>query len=153
MLPYDLATQEFRVHYAGFFDPGFGYGVGGEIPATRAVLEVRANEMPILLEDDQFVGRLNYYKMASIPDKVYGGSIGSSYQQQGLALAKQFKREQYASGSSRRNGLPENERTSSHVQGSGAPAAEHNEDDDDEGLLSLTFPESSAEQWINAKQG
>jgi dCTP deaminase len=96
MLPYDLSTQEFRVHYAGFFDPGFGYGASGEVPGTRAVLEVRANEMPILLEDDQFVGRLNYFYMAAKPDKVYGGSIGSNYQQQGLALSKQFKREQFA---------------------------------------------------------
>lgn len=98
MLPYDLATQEFRVHYAGFFDPGFGYGVNGEIPGTKAVLEVRASQMPILLEDDQFVGRLNYFRMASVPDKVYGGEIGSSYQRQGLTLAKQFQRgEQYVS--------------------------------------------------------
>jgi len=96
MLPYDLSTQEFRVHYAGFFDPGFGYGENGEVPGTRAVLEVRANELPILLEDDQFVGRLNYFYMAAKPDKVYGGSIGSNYQLQGLALSKQFKREQFA---------------------------------------------------------
>ena len=102
MLPYDLATQEFRVHYAGFFDPGFGYGRDGEIPGTRAVLEVRANEMPILLEDDQFVGRLNYYSMSAKPSKVYGGTIGSNYQQQGLALAKQFRRDQqYQSGPGR----------------------------------------------------
>ena len=101
MLPYDVSTQEFRVHYAGFFDPGFGYGQNGEIPGTRAVLEVRANEMPILLEDDQFVGRLNYYHMAAKPEKVYGGSIGSNYQQQGLALSKQFKRDQFASGAVR----------------------------------------------------
>ena len=94
MLPYDLSTQEFRVHYAGFFDPGFGFGRDGEIPGTRAVLEVRANEMPILLEDDQFVGRLNYFTMSAKPTKVYGGAIGSNYQQQGLALAKQFKRAQ-----------------------------------------------------------
>lgn len=99
MLPYDLATQEFRVHYAGFFDPGFGYGVRGEIPGTRAVLEVRASQMPILLEDDQFVGRLNYYKMSATPEKVYGGPIGSSYQQQGLALSKQFKRDQQSPSS------------------------------------------------------
>jgi len=59
---------------------------------------VRANEMPILLEDDQFVGRLNYFYMAAKPDKVYGGTIGSNYQQQGLALSKQFKRAQFASG-------------------------------------------------------
>ena len=93
LLPYDLASQEFRVHYAGFFDPGFGFGVQGEIPGTRAVLEVRASQMPILLEDGQFVGRLNYYSMAATPDIVYGGLIGSSYQQQGLALSKQFKRD------------------------------------------------------------
>ena len=92
MMPYDPAMGEFRVHYAGFFDPGFGYGTQGEIQGTRAVLEDRAHEIPILLEDDQLVGRLNYYKMAGIPDKIYGLTIGSSYQQQGLALSKQFKR-------------------------------------------------------------
>lgn len=104
MLPYDLSTQEFRVHYAGFFDPGFGYGENGEIPGTRAVLEVRANEMPILLEDDQFVGRLNYYYMSAKPDKVYGGSIGSNYQRQGLTLSKQFKGDQFARGVAVRSG-------------------------------------------------
>ena len=93
LLPYDTATGEFRVHYAGFLDPGFGFGLNGEIPGTKVVLEVRASEMPVLLEDDQFVGRLHYYKMATIPDKVYGVSIGSSYQQQGLALSKQFKQD------------------------------------------------------------
>jgi dCTP deaminase len=92
MVPYDPAMGEFRVHYAGFFDPGFGYGTQGEIAGTRAVLEVRAYEMPILLEHDQLVGRLLYYKMAGTPERVYGAGIGSSYQQQGLALAKQFKR-------------------------------------------------------------
>ena len=84
---------EFRVHYAGFFDPGFGYGTNGEIPGTKAVLEVRAYEVPIVLEDDHLVGRLHYYRMSAIPSRVYGSSIGSSYQQQGLALSKQFKRQ------------------------------------------------------------
>jgi dCTP deaminase len=88
---YDPSLGEFSVHYAGFFDPGFGYGAGGEIKGTRAVLEVRAHEVPILLEDEQTVGRLNYYKMSNLPEKVYGQAIGSSYQQQGLALSKQFK--------------------------------------------------------------
>jgi len=92
MFPYDPTMGEFRVHYAGFFDPGFGYGQKGEIDGTRAVLEVRAHEIPVLLEDDQLVGKLAYYDMSSEPDKVYGVSIGSSYQQQGLALSKQFKR-------------------------------------------------------------
>jgi dCTP deaminase len=92
MIAHDPNMGEFRVHYAGFFDPGFGYGANGEILGTKAVLEVRAYEVPILLEDDNLVGSLNYYRMAAPPDRVYGSSIGSSYQQQGLALSKQFKR-------------------------------------------------------------
>ncbi len=87
MVPFDPSIGEFRIHYAGFFDPGFGHGVNG----TKAVLEVRAHEVPILLEDRQLVGKLIYHKMAKNPDKIYGPSIGSSYQQQGLALSKQFK--------------------------------------------------------------
>jgi dCTP deaminase len=93
MVAHDPSMGEFRVHYAGFFDPGFGYGASGEIPGTKAVLEVRAYEVPIVLEDDHLVGRLHYYRMAAVPDRVYGASIGSSYQQQGLALSKQFKRQ------------------------------------------------------------
>jgi len=90
MEPYDPTIGEFTVHYAGFFDPGFGHGVSGEIKGTKAVLEVRAHEVPILLEDGQTIGRLVYHKMADVPDKLYGQAIGSSYQQQGLALSKQF---------------------------------------------------------------
>ena len=92
MIAHDPNMGEFRVHYAGFFDPGFGFGNNGEILGTKAVLEVRAYEVPILLEDDHLVGRLNYYRMAAAPGRVYGLSIGSSYQQQGLALSKQFRR-------------------------------------------------------------
>lgn len=92
MESYDPSIGEFTVHYAGFFDPGFGYGASGEIKGTNAVLEVRAHEVPILLEDEREVGRLKYYEMADRPEKVYGVNIGSSYQQQGLALSKQFKR-------------------------------------------------------------
>jgi len=92
MIAHDPNMGEFRVHYAGFFDPGFGYGTNGEILGTKAVLEVRAYEVPILLEDDHLVGRVNFYRMAGVPNRVYGPSIGSSYQQQGLALSKQFKR-------------------------------------------------------------
>lgn len=95
MVPFDPSIGEFRIHYAGFFDPGFGHGLTSP-QGTKAVLEVRAHEVPILLEDRQLVGKLKYYKMAKAPDKVYGPSIGSSYQQQGLALSKQFKREQVA---------------------------------------------------------
>jgi dCTP deaminase len=91
MVPFDPALGEFRIHYAGFFDPGFGHGVSG-IKGTKAVLEVRAHEVPFLLEDRQLVGKLIYHKMAKEPDKIYGPSIGSSYQQQGLQLSKQFRK-------------------------------------------------------------
>jgi len=91
MESYDPSIGEFTVHYAGFFDPGFGYGESGEIKGTNAVLEVRAHEVPILLEDSRDVGRLIYHKMSDRPEKVYGSGIGSSYQKQHLALSKQFK--------------------------------------------------------------
>jgi dCTP deaminase len=149
MLPYDLSTQEFRVHYAGFFDPGFGYGVSGEIAGTKAVLEVRTSELPILLEDDQFVGRLNYFRMAGIPDKIYGGPIGSSYQQQGLALAKQFRREeQYISSEVPRgsNGSVV-ERAQFH---SVLSDAQHEEDDEADARTLLHA--DPAEEWISARK-
>ena len=92
MVPFDPSDGEFRIHYAGFFDPGFGYG-SSEIKGTRAVLEVRAHEVPFLLEHGQLVGRLNYMPLLSRPDKIYGVQIGSSYQQQALALSKQFRRQ------------------------------------------------------------
>ncbi len=92
MESYDPSIGEFTVHYAGFFDPGFGFGESGEIKGTSAVLEVRAHEVPILLEDSREIGRLIYHKMADRPDKIYGSGIGSSYQQQRLALSKQFKK-------------------------------------------------------------
>lgn len=94
MVPYDPSIGEFRAHYAGFFDPGFGFSENG-LKGTKAVLEVRAHEVPIILEDRQLVGRLVYHKMAEQPDTVYGASIGSSYQGQGLSLSKQFKRSSY----------------------------------------------------------
>lgn len=105
MVAHDPSMGEFRVHYAGFFDPGFGYGTSGEIQGTKAVLEVRAYEVPILLEDDHLVGRLHYYPMAAVPERVYGSSIGSSYQQQGLALSKQFKRPGPQSGAALKTAL------------------------------------------------
>jgi len=91
MVPFDPADGEFRIHYAGFFDPGFGYGAS-DIKGTCAVLEVRAHEVPFLIEHGQLVGRLNYMPLLSRPDKIYGLTIGSSYQQQSLTLSKQFRR-------------------------------------------------------------
>ena len=90
MVAYDTLYGEFRVHYAGFFDPGFGFAESGGAGA-RAVLEIRSHEVPFMLEHGQVVGRLIYERLTDIPDKVYGRDIGSSYQRQGLALAKQFK--------------------------------------------------------------
>ncbi len=91
MVPFDPSDGEFRIHYAGFFDPGFGYG-SSDIKGTRAVLEVRAHEVPFLIEHGQLVGRLNYMPLLSKPEKIYGTNIGSSYQHQALTLSKQFRR-------------------------------------------------------------
>ncbi len=91
MVAYDTLVGEFRVHYAGFFDPGFGYSETGDA-ASRAVLEVRSHEVPFMIEDGQVVGRLLYERLTGVPDKIYGAKIGSNYQRQGLALGKQFKR-------------------------------------------------------------
>ncbi len=90
MVAYDTLVGEFRVHYAGFFDPAFGYG-GSPGERTRAVLEVRSHDVPFMLEDGQTVGRLIYEPMTATPDKLYGHGIGSSYQRQGLQLSKQFR--------------------------------------------------------------
>ena len=91
MIPYDPLVGEFRVHYAGFFDPGFGYREGG-VNGTRAVLEVRSHEVPFIIEDGQVIGRLSYERLTDIPERLYGGDIGSSYQEQGLKLSKHFAR-------------------------------------------------------------
>lgn len=91
MVPYDTSVGEFRVHYAGFFDPGFGFGGASEIQGTRAVLEVRSHDVPFLLEHGQVVGRFVYEKLTETPDRIYGRDIGSNYQRQTLKLAKQFK--------------------------------------------------------------
>ncbi|MBS0247671.1 MAG: 2'-deoxycytidine 5'-triphosphate deaminase [Proteobacteria bacterium] len=90
MVPFDPLVGEFRVHYAGFFDPGFGYaGAGGT--GSRAVLEVRSREVPFILEHGQIVGRLVYEKMLGLPKTLYGQGIGSNYQAQSLKLSKHFK--------------------------------------------------------------
>ncbi|MGE5270894.1 MAG: 2'-deoxycytidine 5'-triphosphate deaminase [Thiohalocapsa sp.] len=91
MIPYDALVGEFRVHYAGFFDPGFG-SAETEGTGSRAVLEVRTHEVPFLVEHGQIVGRLIYEPLIARPDRLYGGAIGSSYQRQGLALSKHFKK-------------------------------------------------------------
>jgi len=90
MVPFNPLVGEFRVHYAGFFDPGFGHAAGGG-EGARAVLEVRSHEVPFILEDGQIIGRLVYEPLTEAPEFVYGQGIGSSYQRQGLKLSKHFK--------------------------------------------------------------
>lgn len=90
MVPFDPLVGEFRVHYAGFFDPGFGHtGAGGK--GSRAVLEVRSREVPFIVEHGQTVGRLVYERMTERPETLYGEGIGSNYQGQALKLSKHFK--------------------------------------------------------------
>jgi dCTP deaminase len=90
MVPIDPTMGEFRVHYAGFFDPGFGHAPAGGA-GSKAVLEVRSHEVPFILEDGQIIGRLVYEHLTDPPDQLYGQGIGSHYQAQGLKLSKHFK--------------------------------------------------------------
>lgn len=90
MAPYLAMVGEFRVHYAGFFDPGFGHAAAGGA-GSRGVLEVRCHEAPFVLEHGQVVGRLVYERMTEIPDQLYGAGIASNYQGQGLKLSKHFR--------------------------------------------------------------
>ena len=90
MVAYDTLVGEFRVHYAGFFDPGFGHpDAGGE--GSRAVLEVRSFGVPFVIEHGQVVGRLEYEPLTAAPARLYGSNASSSYQRQGIALSKHFK--------------------------------------------------------------
>ena len=89
MVPYYTRSGEYRVHYAGFFDPGFGWH--GRAGGSRAVLEVRSHEVAFMLEHGQTVAWMRYERMAGHPDRIYGAGIKSNYQNQGLALAKHFR--------------------------------------------------------------
>ncbi len=86
MIPYDTGIGDFRAHYAGFFDPGFGLSNG-----SYAVLEVKTNEVPFLLDDGQTIARIKYEKLNKNSNVVYGKDIKSNYQNQGLKLSKHFK--------------------------------------------------------------
>lgn len=90
MVPYNPLVGEFRVHYAGFMDPGFGHaGAGGR--GARIVLEVRSHDVPFILEDGQIIGRLIFEPLTGRPATMYGQGIGSHYQAQGLKLSKHFR--------------------------------------------------------------
>jgi dCTP deaminase len=89
MVPFNPLVGEFRVHYAGFMDPGFGHApAGGE--GSRVVLEVRSHKVPFILEDGQIIGRLIYERLSEPPHVLYGSDLGSNYQAQGLKLSKHF---------------------------------------------------------------
>ncbi|HZY51528.1 MAG TPA: 2'-deoxycytidine 5'-triphosphate deaminase [Devosia sp.] len=90
MVPFDPLVGEFRVHYAGFFDPGFGHSEAGG-SGSRAVLEVRSREVPFLLGHGQTIGRLVYERLSEAPDRLYGSGVGSNYQAQTLKLSKHFR--------------------------------------------------------------
>jgi len=90
MVPFNPLVGEFRVHYAGFFDPGFGHAAAGGT-GSRAVLEVRSHKVPFILEDGQTIGRLVYERLTEVPEMLYGRDLGSNYQAQGLKLSKHFK--------------------------------------------------------------
>ncbi len=90
MVPFNPLVGEFRVHYAGFFDPGFGYEPG-KPPAARGVLEVRSREVPFILEHGQIIGRLVFERLTDPPPEGYGEGLGSNYQGQGLKLSKHFR--------------------------------------------------------------
>jgi dCTP deaminase len=90
MVPFNPLVGEFRVHYAGFMDPGFGHAAAGG-HGSRVVLEVRSHKVPFILEHGQIIGRLIYERMTALPDVVYGRELKSNYQGQGLKLSKHFK--------------------------------------------------------------
>jgi len=90
MVPFDPLVGEFRVHYAGFFDPGFGFA-SGQGPSARAVLEVRSREVPFILEHGQTIGRLVFERLTDPPPEAYGSGLGSNYQGQDLKLSKHFR--------------------------------------------------------------
>ncbi|MBX9684512.1 MAG: 2'-deoxycytidine 5'-triphosphate deaminase [Hyphomicrobium sp.] len=90
MVPFNPLVGEFRVHYAGFMDPGFGHDATGG-SGSRVVLEVRSHKVPFILEHGQIIGRLIYERMTEKPDLIYGRDLKSNYQGQGLKLSKHFK--------------------------------------------------------------
>jgi dCTP deaminase len=92
MTAYDPTSGELRTHYAGFFDPGFGYDPAGELRGSTAALEVRAHDVPFMVEHGQWVCKLTFERMLEPPTQLYGQGIGSNYQRQTETLGKHFRR-------------------------------------------------------------
>jgi dCTP deaminase len=93
MTAYDPTSGELRTHYAGFFDPGFGHSETAPAKGTRAALEVRAHDVPFMVEDGQKVCKLAFERMVEAPDTLYGSDLGSAYQGQTVTLSRHFRRE------------------------------------------------------------
>ncbi len=91
MMAYDPTAGELRTHYAGFFDPGFGYDPAGERHGSRAALEVRARDVPFMVEHRQPICKLGFERLAATPDVIYGSELGSNYQGQVTMLSKHFE--------------------------------------------------------------
>lgn len=91
MVVYDAGAGEIRTHYAGFFDPGFGFG-DGSVLGTKVVMEVRAREVPFMLYDGQTSFKVWFERLRGRPERVYGVGLSSSYQHQTLSLSKHFRR-------------------------------------------------------------
>jgi dCTP deaminase len=92
MTAYDPTSGELRTHYAGFFDPGFGFDPSRRFRGSRAALEVRAHDVPFMVENGQAVCKLTFERMLEEPQALYGSDIGSSYQQQEETLSRYFRR-------------------------------------------------------------
>ncbi|MCA1694094.1 MAG: 2'-deoxycytidine 5'-triphosphate deaminase, partial [Actinobacteria bacterium] len=91
MTPFDPTAGELRTHYAGFFDPGFGYSPDGTLLGSRAALEVRAHDVPFMIEHGQRVCKLTFDRMLAPPERLYGHDVGSNYQGQESTLSKHFR--------------------------------------------------------------
>jgi dCTP deaminase len=96
MLAYDPTAGELRTHYAGFFDPGFGYSREHTAPGSRAALEVRARDVSFMVEHRQPVCKLAFERMTEEPDVLYGDDVGSNYQGQMTMLSKHFVAQTHA---------------------------------------------------------
>ena len=91
MVPFNPLVGEFRVHYAGFMDPGFGHAAGGRQRLARRCSRFAPTRCPFILEDGQIIGRLVYERMTEMPEMLYGQGLKSNYQGQGLKLSKHFR--------------------------------------------------------------
>jgi dCTP deaminase len=107
MTAYDPTSGELRTHYAGFFDPGFGFDPKGEFMGSRAALEVRAHDVPFMIEHRQRVCKLTFERMLEAPETLYGQGIGSSYQRQEDTLGKHFVRAAAANATPSPEPVPE----------------------------------------------